>query len=83
MGPDPNKQVSVSVWLDIKTNRRVLELCREQGIKRAQFVRRAVEQAVVRAEKESALRRQVGAEHRFDEHTLKFLQLTQRKLRKQ
>jgi hypothetical protein len=81
MGPDPKKQISVSVWLDLETNRRVLELCQEQGIKRTQFIRRAVEQAVVRAEKERALRHELGAEHGFDDHALAFLRLTQRKLR--
>lgn len=81
MGPDPKKQISVSVWLDIETNRRVLELCRAQGIKRAQFIRRATEQAVARAEKEMAVRRELGAEHGFSEHDLEFLLRTQRKLR--
>jgi hypothetical protein len=80
MGPDPKKQISVSVWLDIQTNRRVLALCQEQGIKRAQFIRRAVQQAVVRAEKECELRRELGAEQGFDEHALAFLRLTQRKI---
>jgi hypothetical protein len=81
MGLDPKKQVSVSVWLKLETNRRVLELCQQQGIKRTQFIRRAVEQAVVRAEKEGELRRELGAEHGFDEHALDFLRRTQRKLR--
>lgn len=62
MGPNPDKQVSVSVWLGVDTNRQVLELCREQGVKRAQFVRRAVEDAVVRAKEEGKIRERIRAE---------------------
>jgi len=76
MGPNPDKQVSVSVWLGVDTNRQVLELCREQGVKRAQFVRRAVEDAVVRAKEEGKIRERIRAEQARE-----FLLKTERKIR--
>ena len=76
MGPDPKKQISVSVWLSLDTNRRVEELCRERGIKRAQFVRRAVEEAIVRADEERTIRQKIEIEHARE-----FLRKTEQKIR--
>jgi predicted DNA-binding protein len=76
MGPDPKKQLSVSVWLSLETNRRVMEICAQQGIKRAQFVRRAVEEALVRVENERQLLQRAQSED-FQE----FMRKTQRKIR--
>ena len=76
MGPDPKKQLSVSVWLSLETNRRVMEICAQQGIKRAQFVRRAVEDALLRVEKERQLLEAAQSKD-FEE----FMRKTQRKIR--
>jgi hypothetical protein len=81
MGPNPDKQVSVSVWLGVDTNRQVLELCREQGVKRAQFVRRAVEDAVVRAKEEGKIRERIRAEQdrEFMLKTLRIMRQNERR----
>jgi hypothetical protein len=76
MGPDPKKQISVSVWLSLDANRKVEDLCREQGIKRAQFVRRAVEEAILRAPEERQIRERIRTEQARE-----FLRKTERKIR--